>query len=62
MLQRAREFVEGDVEVAHLISAYSPSALARVEHPEHDHPSVAEPKSGGRPSAEGLISPPPTLR
>src|SRR4029079_8772294 len=39
MLQRAREFVEGDVEVAHLISAYSPSALARVEHPEHDHPS-----------------------
>jgi MFS family permease len=51
MLQRAREFVEGDVEVAHLISAYSPSALARVEHPLPDHPSVG-----------GLVSPPPTLR
>ena len=39
MLQRAREFVEGDVEVAHLISAYSPSALAPVEHPSTRNPS-----------------------
>ena len=31
MLQRAREFVEGDVEVAHLVSAYSESVLAPVE-------------------------------
>ena len=51
MLQRAREFVEGDVEVAHLVSAYSPSALAPVEHVASSHPSVG-----------GLVSPPPTLR
>ena len=31
MMQRAREFVEGDVEVAHLVSAYSESGLAAVE-------------------------------
>ncbi len=57
MLQRAREFVEGDVEVAHLISAYSPSALAPVEIPPDEHPSV-----DGHPSVGGLVSPPSTLR
>ena len=31
MMQRARGFVEGDVEVAHLVSAYSESGLAAVE-------------------------------
>jgi hypothetical protein len=31
MLQRAREYVEGDVEVAHFVSAYSESGLAAVE-------------------------------
>ena len=31
MMQRARDFVDGDVEVAHLVSAYSESVLAPVE-------------------------------
>ena len=31
MMQRAREFVEGDVEVTHLVSAYSESGLAEIE-------------------------------
>ena len=31
MMQRAREFVEGDIEVAHLVSAYSEAGLAPVE-------------------------------
>jgi MFS family permease len=46
MLQRTREFVEGDVEVTHLISAYSAAGLAPVEHP----------------SVEGADSRPSTLR
>jgi hypothetical protein len=62
MLQRAREFVEGDVEVAHLISAYSPSALAPVEVPPPPDPSPPHPSVDGHPSVEGLVSPPPTLR
>jgi MFS family permease len=62
MLQRARGFVEGDVEVAHLVSAYSPSALAPVEHVASSHPTVAHPSVEGHPSAGGLVSPPPTLR
>jgi hypothetical protein len=33
MMQRAREFVEGDIEVAHLVSAYSESALDPVDEP-----------------------------
>jgi hypothetical protein len=51
MLQRAREYVEGDVEVAHFVSAYSESGLAAVEPVEptldgagpvlaQDHPRV----------------------
>jgi MFS family permease len=43
MLQRAREFVEGDVEVTHLVSAYSDSALTPVDA----DPSVAQPSLGG---------------
>lgn len=31
MMQRTRDFVEGDVEVTHLISAYAETALAHVE-------------------------------
>jgi len=31
MMQRARGFVEGDIEVAHLVDAYSPSGLSPVE-------------------------------
>jgi MFS family permease len=51
MLQRAREYVEGDVEVAHFVSAYSESGLAAVEPVastldgagpvlEEDHPRI----------------------
>ena len=54
MLQRTREFVEGDVEVAHLVSAYSATGLAPVDE---DHPSVE-----GHPSVESAVSRPPTLR
>jgi predicted MFS family arabinose efflux permease len=52
MLQRAREFVEGDVEVAHLVSAYSATALTPVA----EHPSVEADRS-----AEGRASRPSTL-
>ena len=49
MLQRAREFVEGDVEVAHLISAYSEAGLTPVETteraPDRRDARAAEPPS-----------------
>jgi predicted MFS family arabinose efflux permease len=54
MLQRTREFVEGDVEVTHLVSAYSATGLAEVDE---DHPSVE-----GHPSVQSAISRPSTLR
>ncbi len=38
MMQRAREFVEGDIEVTHLVSAYSAAGLVPVDE---DHPSVS---------------------
>ena len=49
MMQRAREFVEGDIEVAHLISAYSEAGLAAVETTEElpivDGDAAAEPEA-----------------
>jgi Transmembrane secretion effector len=42
MMQRAREFVEGDVEVAHLISAYSETGLAAVEETTAELPVVGD--------------------
>jgi MFS family permease len=70
MLQRTREFVEGDVEVAHLVSAYSAAGLSPVEvgdaepdpvpslddTPTPDHPGVE-----GHRSLGGRKSRPPTL-
>jgi len=52
MLQRAREYVVGDVEVAHLVSAYSESALT---------PVAADPSVDGHPSVGGPVSRPSTL-
>jgi MFS family permease len=53
MLQRTREFVEGDVEVSHLISAYSPSGLVPVDH----HPTGSIDRS-----ASAGVSPDETVR
>ena len=40
MMQRARDFVEGDIEVAHLVDAYSPSGMSPVEAGEAIGPTV----------------------
>ncbi|MET0324119.1 MAG: MFS transporter [Ilumatobacteraceae bacterium] len=49
MMQRAREFVEGDIEVAHLISAYSEAGLTPVDAAD-DEPGVDD-GSAGQPVA-----------
>ena len=58
MLQRAREFVEGDVEVAHLISAYSEAGLTPVETTE-ELPIVETSEDGQAAAAEPELDPDP---
>jgi hypothetical protein len=53
MLQRAREFVEGDVEVAHLVSAYSDTALTPVDDPIDGVIDEPDPGRSSRPSPLG---------
>ena len=58
MLQRAREFVEGDVEVTHLVSAYSESVLDHVEPVPQDAADLTADRD--RPAAgTARPSPPP---
>ena len=49
MLQRTREFVDGDVEVAHLVSAYSDAGQAPM--PETDETAVDPVAGDGEPAA-----------